>query len=97
MTKKNSIPTVKPQERVLLVGVEVRGDNNILSLEESLEELSLLSDTAGLNVVGQLEQRLNKPNPKTYVGSGKVEEIKQICESFIIPNTPTPHARVELD
>jgi GTP-binding protein HflX len=43
-------------------------------------ELALLADTAGLEVVGETTQRLNSPNPKTYIGSGKVEEIKFLAE-----------------
>lgn len=102
MTKKNPIPTTKPQERALLVGVEIRDDENLLSLEESLEELSLLADTAGLNVVSQLEQRLNKPNPKTYIGAGKVEEVQILAEEFnadiiIFDNELNPRHQRELE
>jgi GTP-binding protein HflX len=43
--------------------------------ESSLEELALLADTAGARVVGQTTQRLEHPNPATYVGKGKVQEI----------------------
>ena len=40
-----------------------------------LPELALLADTAGARVVGQTTQRLEHPNPATYVGKGKVQEI----------------------
>lgn len=65
------------RERVLLVGAEVRGSRPLLSLDDSLKELDLLADTAGMEVVGQTSQRLQQIDPNTFVGSGKVEEIKQ--------------------
>ena len=79
MAKKNPVPTARPVERAFLVGVEIRSDEQLLSLEDSLSELALLADTAGLDVVGQISQRMNAPNPRTYVGSGKVEEIKALA------------------
>jgi GTP-binding protein HflX len=45
------------------------------AVDESLEELSRLADTAGLQVVGTTYQSLQKPSPRTYVGSGKMAEI----------------------
>ena len=69
-------------ERTLVIGVEIRGDENLLPLEESLEELELLALTAGLDVVGQVTQSLERPNSKTYVGSGKVNEIKSLADEF---------------
>lgn len=52
----------------------------MLSVEDSLKELALLAETAGLDVVGQTYQKLNRVNPATLIGSGKVEEIKQAME-----------------
>ncbi len=60
------------------MGVELRSEENLLSLEDSLSELDLLADTAGLNVVGRATQRLNKPNPKYFIGSGKLEEVRAL-------------------
>ena len=45
-------------------------------VDEHLEELAQLADTAGVVVVGALTQQLDRPNPATYLGSGKVEELK---------------------
>jgi GTPase len=59
----------------LLVGVEVKGKPAAWELEDSLSELERLAETAGLRVVGWLEQRLERPNPATLIGSGKVEEL----------------------
>ena len=45
--------------------------------EEHLEELGRLADTAGVEVVGTLMQRLDRPHPRYYIGEGKAEELKQ--------------------
>ena len=52
MSKKVAEPTRLPRERAFLVGVDLRSDPSLLTLEDSLEELSLLADTAGLEIVG---------------------------------------------
>ena len=66
-----------------MVGVEFRAsDHSLLTMEDSLNELALLADTAGLDVVGQTTQKLDAPNPKTYIGSGKVEEVKALVEEL---------------
>lgn len=80
---KQALPTERPRERALLVGVELRRTDSILSLDSSLKELALLADTAGLSVVGETRQRLQKPDPKTYVGSGKVREIRALAEETL--------------
>ena len=58
-----------------MVGVEIKGRRAAWSLADSLSELERLADTAGLRVVGSLEQRLDRAHPATYIGSGKVEEL----------------------
>ena len=72
--------TTPPRERALLVGVELRGQDSLLSLDESLNELALLADTAGLDVIGQVTQRLETPNVQTFIGPGKVEEVQILVE-----------------
>ncbi|XP_031488813.1 uncharacterized protein LOC116256555 [Nymphaea colorata] len=65
------------EEKAYLVGVEhKRGKDDLFVIEESLEELAQLADTAGLRVVGSTYQKLGNPNPRTYIGSGKVAEIR---------------------
>ncbi|MDX1662825.1 MAG: GTPase HflX [Candidatus Promineifilaceae bacterium] len=54
----------------------------LLSVEESLEELERLADTAGLEVVGRTWQRFEQPDPATYIGSGKVEEVRDIMNEL---------------
>jgi GTP-binding protein HflX len=62
-------------ERAFLVAVEPRGRRDGLDADASLEELALLANTAGAEVVGRAVQRLEAPNPATYIGKGKLEEI----------------------
>ncbi len=83
MSKKVAQPTTRPRERAFLVGVELRGEKNSLPLEDSLAELALLADTAGLEVVGELTQRLEQPHPDTFIGSGKVEELHALVEETL--------------
>lgn len=83
MSKRTPQATEPPRERAFLVGVELYGQKHILTLEDSLAELSLLCDTAGLEVVGELSQKLDRPNPNTFIGSGKVEELKALAEETL--------------
>lgn len=57
------------------MGIEIKGKPVLWTMADSLAELALLADTAGLKVIGALEQRLERPNPATLIGSGKVEEL----------------------
>jgi GTPase len=83
MAKKNSQPTTPPRERAFLVGVELFKEKNFLTLQDSLTELALLSGTSGLDVVGELTQKLDRPHVKTYIGPGKVEELKMLVEETV--------------
>ena len=83
MAKKNSQPTNAPKERAFLVGVELYQQKSLMHLADSLTELALLSDTSGLEVVGELTQKLDRPNVKTYIGPGKVEELKSLIEETL--------------
>lgn len=64
-------------ERAFLVGLNLRGSKPMLSMEDSLEELALLADTAGMEIVGCASQNVNQIDPATFIGSGKVEEIRE--------------------
>ncbi|HEY4720853.1 MAG TPA: GTPase HflX, partial [Anaerolineae bacterium] len=59
-----------------MVGTDLRGSNNLLSVEDSLEELRTLAATAGLEIVGEMTQKLNHIESDTFIGHGKVEELK---------------------
>ena len=72
------IQTSEKKEKFILVGVETGKDR----MEESLSELAELLDTAGGETVGRVIQNLESINKATYVGKGKVEEIKEIAEEL---------------
>ncbi len=69
-------------EKAFLVGLGVRGSQPLLSVDDSLKELALLADTAGMEVIGATSQIVNQISPATFVGSGKVEEIKASVEEL---------------
>jgi GTP-binding protein HflX len=83
MAKKQPEPTLPPRERAFIVGVEIKGRPTLLALEDSLQELSLLCDTAGLEVVGETSQKLDRPHSETFIGSGKVQELKAFVEETL--------------
>ncbi len=83
MAKRIPQPTRPPRERAFLVGVEIHNNKQLLGLEDSLTELALLADTAGLEVVGQLTQKLDHPHVETYIGPGKVQELRALAEESL--------------
>ena len=68
------IQTSEKKEKFILVGVETGKDR----MEESLRELAELIETAGGEAVGKIIQNLENINKATYVGKGKVEEIREL-------------------
>jgi GTPase len=83
MARKTPELTARPPIRAYLVGVEIQNEKNLLSLDDSLDELELLAQTDGLETVGRLTQHLDQPNPNTYIGSGKIEELKALVEDTL--------------
>ena len=70
----NTIEELK--ERVILIGVSVSdGDDT----EESLKELKELADTAGAETVGTVIQKREAVHPGTYIGKGKIEEVRAMA------------------
>lgn len=59
-----------------MVGAPLKRSADRYQLEEHLGELGLLADTAGAVVVGEVTQRLDRPNPATYLGKGKIDELR---------------------
>ena len=59
--------------RALLVGVTTKNDR--YNIDYSLDELKNLAETLDIEVIEKISQNLDAPNPKTYVGSGKLNEI----------------------
>jgi len=66
-------------ERVVLVGVWTEG--TVTDAENSLHELAALAETAGSQVVDGVIQRRDKPDPATYIGSGKAKELRDLVVS----------------
>ena len=83
MAKKITEPTTLPRERAFLVGIELRNEPTLLSLEDSIAELARLAETAGLVVVGEASQKMDQPNSVTFIGTGKVDEIKAFLEETL--------------
>ena len=67
-------PTTPPTERAMLAAV--RWNENGWTTDDSLEELARLAESADLEVVGSVAQNLSRPNPTSYLGKGKVQEVK---------------------
>jgi GTP-binding protein HflX len=74
-TIKELISLTPPQERAVLVGTPGKGSRVRHNAGEHLAELARLADTAGAVVVASMTQQIERPDPATYVGSGKVEEL----------------------
>ena len=86
--------------RAILVGVDMPGTD--WPVEESLDELAQLAETAGVVCVDRVIQRLARPHPGTLLGSGKVQEIADLvqfhdCDAvlFDLELTPGQHRRLE--
>ena len=63
-----------------MVGIET--GRQVWQTDDSLAELEQLAATAGVEVVGQVSQKVDEPNPSTYVGKGKVQEIRRLREEL---------------
>ena len=61
-------------EKALLVGVIIPGTTDTI-IHEHLDELELLAETAGAEVIGRITQKVSKINPATFIGKGKAEQI----------------------
>ena len=80
--------TMRVRNRAYLVGVSFKQRPRAavavptLSIEDSLDELAQLADTAGLEVCGRIFQNLSAPDNRTYVGTGKLEELLEQARSL---------------
>ena len=66
-------------ERAILVGAPLKRTPSDAATEH-IEELGRLANTAGVEIVGSLIQRVDSPHPRHYLGEGKVEELRQLAE-----------------
>jgi GTP-binding protein HflX len=89
------------RERIIVVGVSFPPHDEE-ELDASLDELALLVDTAGADVVGRVVQRRDRPDPATYIGSGKVAEIRELaeatdCDTVVFDDELTPAQQFNLE
>ncbi len=89
------------REKILIVGVVLDGET-VEEIEESLDELELLIDTAGADVVDRVIQKRNSPDPAMYIGKGKVEEILELalsydCDTVVFDNELAPSQQANLE
>src|SRR5258707_5758958 len=75
-TIRRLIDIQSPTERAFLVGAPRKGSDDAVHVDEHLEELERLADTAGAQVIGRVIQRIDAPTSNFYLGQGKVEELK---------------------
>ena len=89
------------RERIVLVGVTVPPHHDD-DTEAALDELELLVDTAGADVVDRLMQRRQSPDPATFLGKGKVEELRELCltldvDTVVFDNELSPAQQFNLE
>jgi GTP-binding protein HflX len=89
------------EDRAVLVGIE-RDRPDDWDLEDDLAELERLADTAGMRVIATVTQRLERPNPRTFIGSGKAEEVERVAseggaKTIIFDDELTPSQQANLE
>jgi GTP-binding protein HflX len=89
------------REKIVLVGVSIPPET-LEETEASVDELSLLVDTAGADEVARVFQRRQAPDPPTYVGKGKAQELREVaestdCDTVVFDNELTPAQQFNLE
>lgn len=89
------------REKIVLVGVTLSGESEE-DTEASLDELALLVDTAGADVVAELVQRRDAPDHTWFIGKGKAEELRQLClavdaDTVVFDNELSPAQQYNLE
>jgi len=89
------------REKLVLVGVALDGER-VDDIESSLDELSQLVDTAGADEVARVVQRRDRPDPATYVGKGKVDELREVSlavdsDTVVFDDELTPAQQFNLE
>ena len=89
------------REKIVLVGVALPGQDDE-AVDASLDELELLVDTAGADVMHRLVQRRQAPDHTWYIGKGKVDELKEIClavdaDTVVFDNELAPAQQFNLE
>ena len=89
------------REKIVIVGVTL-GGGDVEETAFDLDELALLVDTAGADVVGRILQRRSAPDPATYLGKGKAEELKDLavsldCDTVVFDDSLSPAQQRNLE
>jgi GTP-binding protein HflX len=89
------------REKIVLVGVAL-GGHHLDDIEASLDELSQLVDTAGADEVARVVQRRDRPDPATYIGRGKAEELREVSlavdsDTVVFDDELTPAQQFNLE
>jgi GTP-binding protein HflX len=89
------------REKLVLVGVALGGDH-VDDIDSSLDELSQLVDTAGADEVARVVQRRDRPDPATYIGKGKAEELREVSlsvdsDTVVFDNELSPAQQFNLE
>jgi GTPase len=89
------------REKIVLVGVTLPPEH-VEDTEASVDELALLVDTAGADEVARVFQRRDHPDPATYIGKGKAEELKEValatdCDTVVFDNELSPAQQYNLE
>jgi GTPase len=89
------------REKIVLVGVSIPPET-MEETEASVDELALLVDTAGADEVARVFQRRQAPDPPTYLGKGKAEELREVaettdCDTVVFDNELTPAQQFNLE
>ncbi len=89
------------REKIVLVGVAHDG-TDVDDVDASLDELSQLVDTAGADAVARVVQKRDRPDPATFIGKGKVDEVKQVSlevdsDTVVFDDELTPAQQYNLE
>ncbi len=89
------------REKIVLVGVSIPPETRE-ETEASVDELALLIDTAGADEVARVFQRRQAPDPPTYLGKGKAEELREVavatdCDTVVFDNELSPAQQFNLE
>jgi GTP-binding protein HflX len=89
------------REKIVIVGVTLASKDD-QETEESLDELERLVDTAGADVVARITQRRAAPDPATFIGKGKADELKALClavdaDTVVFDNELAPAQQFNLE
>lgn len=90
------------RERAIIVGVDTTSYRNDWSLQSSMRELNSLVKSAGLEVIGQVTQRLARPSSTVYLGKGRLLELRELrenlhCDVVVFNDELTPRQQRNLE